>query len=150
MRAIHKILTVLIFLSVTAFLPQDSGEKVQACAEKAGPGAIYLKDFVVSLPGATAGERPPMYRQAVVLRGNNIYRFNLCNEQGQGVLRIYDSSNMLLSSFDPASGKQYNPIQFLCKKTGPYNIVITFKDGTPGDCIAIMSHVKINESRRSR
>lgn len=146
----NKILAILIFISMTAFLPQDGSQKVQECAERAGQGAIYLKDFVVRLPGATSGERPPMFRQAVVLRGNNIYRFNLCNEQGVGVIRIYDSSNLLLSSFDPASGKQYNPIQFLCKKTGPYNIVITFKDGTPGEAIAIMSHVKINESRRSR
>ncbi len=142
MRAIYNLLAVLLFLGVTAFLPQDTPDDVMECAEKAGPSAVYLKDFQVDLEAATPGERPPMFRQAVVLRGNNIYRFNLCNKQGEAVIRIYDSSRMLLTSYDAASGKEYNPIQFMCKKTGPYNIVITFKDGTAGEAIGIMSHVK--------
>ena len=131
-----------MFLAATAFLPQDTSDEVMDCAEKAGASAVYLKDFQVQLPAAEPGERPPMFRQAIVLRGNNIYRFNLCNKQGEAVIRIYDSSRMLLTSFDAASGKEYNPIQFLCQKTGPYNIVITFKDGTAGEAIGIMSHVK--------
>jgi len=142
MRAIYNIMAVLLFLGVSAFLPQDTSDEVMECAEKAGPSAVYLKDFQVDLPAAEPGERPPMFRQAVVLRGNNIYRFNLCNKQGEAVIRIYDSSRMLLTSFDAASGKEYNPIQFLCKKTGPYSIVITFKDGEAGQAIGIMSHVK--------
>lgn len=142
MRAIYNLLAVLLFLGVTAFLPQDTPDDVMECARKAGPSAVYLKDFQVELPAATPGERPPMYRQAVVLRGNNIYRFNICNQQGEAVIRIYDSSRMLLTSYDAASDKDYNPIQFMCKKTGPYNIVITFKDGKAGEAIGIMSHVK--------
>lgn len=150
MKAIHNILVILLFVSMAAFLPQDTSEDVMDCASKAGPSAVYLKDFQVNLPQAVEGQRPPMFQQAIVLRGNNLYRFNLCNKQGEAVLRIYDSSRMLLSSFDTSSGKEYNPIQFLCKKTGPYNIVITMKDGKAGESIGIMSHVKISESRRSR
>jgi hypothetical protein len=150
MKAIHNILAILLFVSMAAFIPQDTSEDVMDCASKAGPSAVYLKDFQVNLPAAAEGQRPPMFQQAIVLRGNNLYRFNLCNKQGEAVLRIYDSSRMLLSSFDAGSGKEYNPIQFLCKKTGPYNIVITMKDGKAGESIGIMSHVKISESRRSR
>jgi hypothetical protein len=131
-----------MFLGATAFLPQDTSDEVMDCADKAGESAVYLKDFQVELPAAEPGERPPMFRQALVLRGNNIYRFNLCNQQGEAVIRIYDSSRMLLSSYDAASGEEFNPIQFLCQKTGPYNIVITFKNGTAGEAIGIMSHVK--------
>jgi hypothetical protein len=143
-------LAILLFLSMAAFIPQDTSDEVMDCASKAGPSAVYLKDFQVSLPAAVAGEKPPMYRQAIVLRGNNLYKFNLCNKQGEAVIRIYDSSRMLLSSYDAASGKEFNPIGFLCKKTGPYSIVITFKDGKAGESIGIMSHVKISESRRSK
>lgn len=148
MRAIYNILAILLFFAATAFLPQDTSGEVMDCASKAGPAAIYLKDFQVSLSAAKEGQRPPMYQQAVVLRGNNLYRFNLCNKQGEAVLRIYDSTRMLLTSYDAASGQENNPIQFLCKKTGPYNIVITMKDGKAGESIGIMSHVKISESRR--
>jgi lysyl-tRNA synthetase class I len=82
-----------------------------------------------------------VYRQAVILRGNNIYRFNVCNEKGHAVMRIYDNTNMLLSSYDNKSDKEYNPINFLCRKTGQYIIVITERDGKAGEAVGIMSHV---------
>ena len=141
MKILNPILAVIIFLTTISMVQSDRKERVQNCASKSGEGAIYLKEFVVSLPKATKGERPPMYRQAVILRGNNIYRFNLCNDKGEAVIRVYDSSNMLISSYDNITDKEYNPINFLCRKTGQYNIIITFKDGKAGEAIGIMSHV---------
>ena len=141
MKATLTTLAAIIFIASTAMLQSDRQERVQECAAKAGDGAIYLKDFVVSLPKADRGERPPMYRQSVILRGNNIYRFNLCNDKGQAILRLYDSSNMLLSSHDNRTDKDHNPINFLCRKTGQYNIMISFKDGKAGEAVGIMSHV---------
>lgn len=149
MRKIYNILAVLLFLSATAFLSHDSADKIQDCASEAGENALYLKDFQVSLPASQPNQKPEMYRQAVVLRGNNVYRFNICNTQGEAVIRVYDSSQMLLSSYDAATKKETNPINLLCRKTGPYNIVITFKDGKAGEAIGIMSHVQMNSSRRS-
>ena len=119
----------------------DRKERVQDCASKSGDGAIYLKEFVVTLPKSTKGDRPPMYRQAVILRGNNIYRFNLCNDKGQSIIRIYDNTNMVVSSYDTRQDKDYNPINFLCRKTGQYTIMINFKDGKAGEAVGIMSHV---------
>jgi len=139
-----------IFLSFISFVliaaapvvfTQDTEQLVQDCASKAGEGTIYLKDFVVSLPEAKPNEKPPMYRQAILLRGDNIYRFNICNQQGEAVIRVFDTNRMLISSFDQQSGKSYNPINFACTKTGQYSIVITFKDGKAGEAIGIMSHV---------
>ncbi len=150
MRKLYNILAIVLFFSATAFLTTDSADKIQDCAGEAGDKALYLKDFQVNLPASQPNQKPEMYRQAVVLRGNNVYRFNLCNTQGEAVIRVYDSSQMIVSSYDAASGKENNPINFLCKKTGPYNIVITFKEGKAGEAIGIMSHVNMNQSRRSR
>ena len=138
-----KITSIIAVITIfSSLLVQTDRQKlVQDCASEAGEGAIYLKEFVVELPRAEKGERPPMFRQAIVLRGNNIYRFNICNQKGEAVIRIYDSSNLILSSFDTNSNKEFNPINFLCKKTGQYNIVITFKNGNAGESIGIMSHV---------
>jgi len=139
---ILKPLIVLIFTLLTISMVQtDRRERVQACAEKAGEGAIYLKEFVVSLPKAVKDQPPPVYRQAVILRGNNIYRFNLCNDKGQAIIRIYDASNMVVSSYDSRTKKELNPINFLCRKTGQYTILINFKDGKAGESVGIMSHV---------
>lgn len=141
MKTLRIIITLAMALSMMAMVQGDRKTRVQDCASKAGKGAIYLKEFVVNLPRAVKGERPPIYRQAVILRGNNIYRFNLCDEKGKAVIRVYDSSSMLVSSFDQESGKDYNPINFMCRKTGQYLITISFKDGKAGETIGIMSHV---------
>jgi len=132
---------IIVALLSLSMMPGDREERVQDCAARAGNGAIYLKEFVVSLPRADKDQPPPVYRQAVILRGNNIYRFNLCNETGQAIIRVYDSSNMLISSFDTYTNKEYNPINFFCRKTDEYTIHINFKDGRAGEAIGIMSHV---------
>ena len=141
MRILNPIIAIIFCFTLVSMVQSDRKERVQDCAGKAGEGAIYLKEFVISLPRAEKGERPPMYRQAVILRGNNIYRFNSCNDKGQAIIRVYDSSNMLVSTFDPKTKKEYNPINFLCRKTGQYNIIITIRDGKAGEAVGIMSHV---------
>ena len=141
MKILKSTIAILFALLMISMVQSDRKERVQACAEKAGKGAIYLKEFVVSLPKAVKDETPPIYRQAVILRGNNIYRFNLCNDKGQSIIRIYDSSNMVVSSYDTRQDKDFNPINFLCRKTGQYTIMINFKDGKAGEAVGIMSHV---------
>ena len=140
-KILKPIIAIIFLISALSMVMDERKERVQDCASRSGEGAIYLKEFVVSLEKAEKGEKPPAYRQSVVLRGNNIYRFNLCNEKGKAVIRIYDNANMLLSSYDPKTQKEYDPINFLCRKTGQYNIVITFQDGKAGEAVGIMSHV---------
>ena len=141
MKILKPTIAILFALLTLSMVQSDRKERVQACAEKAGEGAIYLKEFVVSLPKAVKNEAPPVYRQAVILRGNNIYRFNLCNDKGQAIIRIYDNTNMVVSSYDTRTKKEYNPINFLCRKTGQYIITINFRDGKAGEAVGIMSHV---------
>ena len=141
MKILNPIIAIIFCFTLVSMVQSDRKERIQDCAGKAGNGAIYLKEFVVSLPKTDKGERPPMYRQAVILRGNNVYRFNLCNDKGQAIIRLYDSSNMLISTFDTKTEKEYNPINFLCRKTGQYNIIITIRDGKAGEAVGIMSHV---------
>ncbi|MDF1573602.1 MAG: hypothetical protein P1P86_00215 [Bacteroidales bacterium] len=141
MKILKPLIAVIFVLLTLSMVQSDRKEHVQACAEKAGEGAIYLKEFVVSLPKAEKDQTPPVYRQAVILRGNNIYRFNLCSDKGQTIIRIYDSSNMVLTSFDTRTDRDFNPINFLCRKTGKYSIVINFRDGKAGEAVGIMSHV---------
>lgn len=140
-KPLKAALALLLALSLISMTQDNRKERVQDCASKAGDGAIYLKEFVVSLEKAGKDEAPPVYRQAVILRGNNIYRFNLCNDKGQAILRIYDNTNMVVSSFDTRTNKEHNPINFLCRKTGQYIITINIKDGKAGESIGIMSHV---------
>jgi hypothetical protein len=141
MKNLKPFIAIIFALLTLSMVQSDRKERVQDCASKSGEGAIYLKEFVVSLPKAVKDQAPPVYRQAVILRGNNIYRFNLCNDKGTAIIRIYDSSNLVVSSFNARTDKDYNPINFLCRKTGQYTIMINFKGGKAGEAVGIMSHV---------
>ena len=141
MKILKPFIAIIFALLTLSMVQSDRKERVQDCASKSGDGAIYLKEFVVSLPKAVKDQPPPVYRQAVILRGNNIYRFNLCNDKGQSIIRIYDSSKLVVSSYDTGTNKDHNPINFLCRKTGQYTIMINFKDGKAGESVGIMSHV---------
>lgn len=141
MKILKSFIVLLFALLNLSMMQSTRNERVETCAEKAGEGAIYLKEFVVSLPDAEKDRPVPVFHQAIILRGNNIYRFNLCNEKGQAIIRIYDSKNMLISSYDTRTDREFNPINFLCRKTGQYTILINFRDGKAGEAVGIMSHV---------
>lgn len=141
MKILNPLVAIIVLMLSLSMTQADRKERVQECASRSGDGAIYLKEFVVSLEKGSKGEKPPMYRQSVILRGNNIYRFNLCNEKGNAVIRVYDSSTMLLSSYDSKTKKEYDPINFLCRKTGQYLIVVTEQTGKAMEAVGIMSHV---------
>ncbi len=123
---------------------QNIQDHVQDCAMSAGDDVTYLKDFVVKLDGIKPNERPPVFRSTLVLRKNVIYRFSLCNLEssaGEAVLRLYDESNLLASTYYPDKGKEYKSINFSCQKSGVYTVMISFKEGKPGEAIGIMSYV---------
>ena len=141
MKILKPTIAFIIALLTISMVQGDQKARVQACAEKAGEGAVYLKDFEVSLPAAVTDQPVPVYRTTVILRGNNIYRFNLCNEKGEAIIRIYDNAKMMVSSQYYQSEEHNHLINFLCKKTGKYTILISFRDGTAGEAVGIMSHV---------
>lgn len=145
--ALIKISGILFiaFLAMPTLSAQNTMDLVQKCASSAGDDATYLKDFVVKLDGVSSNNRPPIFRQSLALRKNITYRFSLCNmdnSEGEAVLRVYDQAKLILSTWYPASGKEYKIINFQCKKSGVYTIVISFKEGKEGEAIGVLSYVK--------
>ncbi len=139
--ALRRIATVLLALLMLSMMSGDRKKRVQECASKAGDGAIFLKEFVVSIPKGNSTEPEPAYRESVLLRGNNLYRFNVCNDRGHAIISLYDKEKMFITSYQASTNRSYNPINFLCRKTGQYYVVITCKNGRAGETVVIMSHV---------
>jgi len=136
---------LLMFIAGGNLTAQDAaGEVVQKCMLSAGDGVTYLSDFIVKLDGAPENGRPPVYRKSLALRKNVTYRFTICDmedSEGEAVLRLYDNARLILSSFYPATGKEYNVINFQCKKTGVYTVMISFKEGKPGGAVGVLLYV---------
>lgn len=124
---------------------QTEAQLVELCASSAGDDATYLKDFIADLPGASADERPPQAKFSMVLSSGTIYRFSICNSEskpGRGVIQLFDVNKLLGSSFNAATGKEYQSFNFQCNKTGVYHVFISFQEGSPGYAVGILSFIK--------
>jgi hypothetical protein len=142
-----KYFMTLMLLLTTCFLvkAQSSDPLVSNCVLNAGPNARYLKDFRVQLAKApVAGEL--RYKAQMSLWKNTKYRFSMCNSEdskGQLILTIKDNANkVVLSSFDEKTGKTYPYIDFVCNKSGIYQLNYDFIDGQQGSGVGVVSMVK--------
>lgn len=134
-----------VFFCTSAAWAQDNNDLVSLCVNDASNEATYLKDYVVKLPSAQPGARKPVAKNTILLLKNTHYRFTICSSDkynGEGILQLFDTKRLIASTFDPNTGKNYKSIDFFCKKSGPYTIYISFKDGKEGMAVGILSYVK--------
>jgi hypothetical protein len=124
---------------------QSNDPLVSNCVMSAGPGARYLKDFRIQLGKASApGEL--RYKANMSLWKNTKYRFTLCSDdesKGQLILNLKDDANKIVaSSFDQKTGKTYAFIDFLCNKSGIYQLNYDFTRGQQGSGVGVVSIIK--------
>ena len=135
----------LVFVFSVNLQGQEKDKLVSLCVQESGEDAAYLKDYVVKLPKATSKDKVPVAKHTLVLVKNTHYRFTICNSEkypGKGIIKLYDTKGVIASNFDSKKNKLYNSIDFICKKTGPYTVFISFKDGEQGMAVSILSYVK--------
>jgi hypothetical protein len=142
-----KYIATLSFLLITGLMSfaQMSGPLVSNCVLNAGADAKYLKDFRIQL-GRGASHSDLRYKANISLWKNTKYRFSMCNAQnskGKLILDIKNESNkIILSSYDKNSGKIYPYVDFVCNKSGIYQLNYDFTDGQQGSGIGVVSMVK--------
>jgi hypothetical protein len=144
MRKNIYILFSLLTISIISF-GQTTDPLVSNCVMNAGINAKYLKDFRIQLGQATTkGEM--RYKANMSLWKNTKYRFTLCNSEdskGQLILNLKDNTNKIVaSSFDQKTGKTYQFIDFLCNKSGIYQICYDFTGGQQGSGVGVVSMIK--------
>ncbi len=139
-----SLLLIGFFLVINGNLrAQTAEEMVDICANQVGDDATYLKDFQVKL-GISSDGRPQVARYPLVLSSNNIYRFSVCDmesSEGKAVIRLYDNNRLIFSSYSEDTKEEFNPFNFMCRKTGIYHVFISFLEGKPGEAVGILSYV---------
>jgi len=142
-----KIVITFSFLLVFGFISfgQATGQFVNTCIVNAGADTKYLKDFRIQL-GKASNESDLRYKANMSLWKDTKYRFTLCSSddsQGQLILNIKDEANkVVLSSFDQKSGKTYNSVDFICNKSGIYQLNYDFTDSQQGSGVGVVSIIK--------
>ncbi|MDX9726718.1 MAG: hypothetical protein RBT38_10065 [Bacteroidales bacterium] len=115
------------------------------CLSTTGTSARYLKDYRVQLGQSTA-DRDFRYKAKMSLWKNTKYRFSLCtadNSRGVLILAIWDEGNKeILSSIDSDTGKAYSYVDFICNKSGVYQVGFDFTGGQSGLGVSIVSMIQ--------
>jgi hypothetical protein len=137
-------LSFLLTIGILSF-GQTTDPLVSNCVMNAGTNAKYLKDFRIQLGKATA-QSELRYKANMSLWKNTKYRFTMCNtgsSTGQLILNIKDDANkVVLSSFDQKTGKTYLYVDFICNKSGIYQLNYDFTNGQKGSGVGVVSMVK--------
>ncbi|MCE5345265.1 MAG: hypothetical protein LLG13_03095 [Bacteroidales bacterium] len=142
-----KIYFISIFILMSGILSygQAVDQLVNNCVMNAGTDAKYLKDFRIEL-GKASGKNELRYKANMSLWKNTKYRFSMCNSsdsKGELILNIKDNTNkVVLSSFNQKTGKIYPFIDFICNKSGIYQLNFDFTDGQQGSGVGIVSMIR--------
>lgn len=137
-------LLVLMAISLLSY-GQSTDPLVSNCVMNAGSNAKYLKDFRIQL-GKAAAQGEPRYKANMSLWKNTRYRFTLCNSEdskGKLILNLKDDANkIVVSSYDQKTGKTYPFVDFLCNKSGIYQLNYDFTDGEQGSGVGVVSMLR--------
>ena len=139
------LITISLLLSIGfALAGQASDSFVSSCVMNIGADAKYLKDFRIEL-GKTSEQTELRYKANISLWKNTKYRFTMCTEDSKGELyiRLVDDANKtVLTSYDKQTGKTYSFIDFVCNKSGIYQLNYDFTNGEQGSGVGVISMVK--------
>jgi hypothetical protein len=115
------------------------------CLSSTGPTAKYLKDYRIQL-GQGTSQNDFRYKAKMSLWKNTRYRFTLCtadNSKGRLILSIWDETNkIILSSVDQNTGAIYPFVDFICNKSGVYQVGFDFTDRQSGSGVSIVSMIQ--------
>ncbi len=146
MKRFYIIILLSIFsLGFLNSAQAQTGEELVNMCTKLSEDTKYLKDFTVRLSGAAPGEEPPSQKKSLMLRKNTQYRFTICSSKdypGNGIIKIYSSSNLLATNYVEKTGKMYPSVDLKVQKTGPYHIWVEFEEGKEGLAVVVLSFVK--------
>jgi len=142
------ILLSSIFFTVAFFSQslqaQTEAQRVELCARMTG-GATFQSSYSIPLAAALDGQRPPEFRQAIALQKGNKYRLTVCNNDelpGEAIILFYHAGRLMGSNYNADTGVMLQSFDFDCNVTGPYMIIVRFKDGREGSAVCVLSHVR--------
>jgi hypothetical protein len=142
-----KIIVTFSLFLILGFLSfgQTTDPLTSSCAMNSGADAKYLKDFRVQL-GKASVQGDMRYKANMSLWQNTKYRFTMCNADDSKVpliLSVRDEvNNVVLTSYDPKTGKIYPNVDFVCHKSGIYQLSYDFSDQQQGSGVGVVSIVK--------
>ncbi len=138
------IISLFVLFSVFSFsgYAQCGEDLLKQALKEMGDGQ-YIKDFKIELLKAKKDVKTGYVKFSVVLQSRSQYKFNIVDSPAnneKAIMQLYFNDKLLVSNYE--KGKHYKSCQFICGKTGVYNLIFSFKGGEEGCSSSVLSLVK--------
>ncbi len=98
---------------------------------------VFVEQIEFELERVSDNAYENEYFMTLKLNKGTSYKFKIINNQsnlpGKAVIELFDGNNMILTNV--VNDKYYESINFICNKTGFYDILIKYQDQKPGHSI---------------
>jgi hypothetical protein len=133
---------VLLALGYYSGQAQCGEETYELALAQAGKDVVLVRDFKVRLKEGNKRNPIPSSRFSVLMQKGLTYRFTLSKDKYsivEPVLQLFDRNELLGSTYK--QGKDYDKFEYICARTGNYQVLISVLEGKAGCAIGLMSMV---------
>lgn len=139
----YLICIVGIYLGLVQYLSAQCNQTlVDKAAAKAGPDAIYIRDFKVKLSEGSMENPSPVGRFPVYLNEGVNYRFTIANDEKSdafAILQLVRRDKTLGSTYNFDTETDLQQFDIICEESTTYQVLISFNEGNPGCAAAVLS-----------
>ena len=141
-----KKLLVLSLLGAFALMSQpihaQCNDDLLAKAAESLNGFMYVKDLKVYFKKTKKGRSPLSAKYSLVLNKGTKYKLISANAkemEGKLVYKLFGpSGTMVLTNYNQQTGALYDVVDYTCRASGLYYLVVNFTDGEEGCAIALL------------
>jgi hypothetical protein len=142
MKTFVIILVMLLSLSMAGHA-QCSDDVYELTLSETGRDVVLVRDFKIKLDEGNKRNPNPVSKYNVLMQEGLTYRFSVAtykNAPTEPILQLFDKNELLGESGKPEKNQNTKKLDFLCKHSGKYQVVISF-GGKGGCAIGFMAMV---------
>jgi hypothetical protein len=147
-NTLSYIAAILLLSCISLNANAQCNDQLLNVAIEAAGDFTYLKDFKVKMKKAKRNSPAPTMKYTVMLSKGNKYKLVGASAQdydGKIVFELYDQRGKIGSSYNHTTRKHYKEVEFICKKSGAYYVLVYFQDGYEGCGVAMLSFLNRNK-----
>lgn len=140
-KFIYSFFVLFTFTAVSA--SAQCGDDLLKTALKAMGTSQYIKDFTVEMVKEKKDTKTGYVKFSVFLNSKTQYKFTIVNGESNAeniILQLKENDALKASNFH--NGKMYEEFQWVCNKSGIYQLYFSFKGGQEGCAKSVLSLVK--------
>lgn len=133
-----------LFLICNIGYTQCNEQMYELALAQAGKDVVLIRDFKVKLSEGTKRNPSPSSKFSVLMQKGITYRFTVSKNSmsaTEPILQLFDRGELLASNYDARLAKTSDRFDFLCSRTGNYQVIISMRENKEGCAVGIMGMI---------